>query len=500
MAKKNFPIQMTLEAVDRFSAPFRKFSNTLGGVEKSLSKVSNRFSLLGRETGITRIATSAVQLGSGLRNATREASALGAKLAAVGIAGAWLFKREFIDTAAQFERYGVMLETIEGSAEKAGEALNYITEFTARTPYEIQNVTDAYVKLRNFGLDPTDGSLQAIADTTSMLGGEAEKLDGIILALGQAWTKQKLQGEEALQLLERGVPVWDLLSKATGKTTAELQKLSAAGKLGQDAIQVLIRAMGERAAGASDKFSKTFSGMVSNLMDRWTQFKVAVMDSGPFTGLKERLAGLLETISRMAANGELQALAERTGAAIVEFMQKAAVFGKQAWEVLKIVASAFQWIHDLFGSWKPLLYGFIAILAGPLVAALYGVATALGAVGIAFGLTPFGAAIAAVGVLTAAVSGLVAWYRKLSGAAQDADSATAGGNEQVPSRPNPRIVDLVSRQAELNDFSMQGGVQNITENRLIVEIPSLPAGGRATIVGNNKTPISLDVGYSMGTP
>lgn len=50
------------------------------------------------------------------------------------------------------------------------------------------------------------------------------------MALGQAWAKQKLQGEEILQLVERGVPVWDMLAKATGKNTVELQALSSAGR------------------------------------------------------------------------------------------------------------------------------------------------------------------------------------------------------------------------------------------------------------------------------
>jgi len=42
-----------------------------------------------------------------------------------------------------------------------------------------------------------------------MMGGTAETVDGIAMALGQAWTKGKLQAEEMNQMLERGVPVYD---------------------------------------------------------------------------------------------------------------------------------------------------------------------------------------------------------------------------------------------------------------------------------------------------
>ncbi|MCW7554954.1 tape measure protein [Endozoicomonas gorgoniicola] len=65
-----------------------------------------------------------------------------------------------------------------------------------------QQVADAFTALKNFGLDPMDGTLQAIVDQTSKLGGGMERLNGISLALGQAWAKQKLQGEEILQLVE----------------------------------------------------------------------------------------------------------------------------------------------------------------------------------------------------------------------------------------------------------------------------------------------------------
>ncbi len=51
-----------------------------------------------------------------------------------------------------------------------------------------------------------------------------ERLNGISLAVGKAWAKQKLQGEEIMMLLERGVPVWELLEKVTGKNVQAFAK------------------------------------------------------------------------------------------------------------------------------------------------------------------------------------------------------------------------------------------------------------------------------------
>ncbi|MDF5999596.1 tape measure protein [Pseudomonas aeruginosa] len=39
------------------------------------------------------------------------------------------------------------------------------------------------------------------------------------------WAKQKLQTEEILQLVERGVPAWDMLAKVAGKNAVQLEDL-----------------------------------------------------------------------------------------------------------------------------------------------------------------------------------------------------------------------------------------------------------------------------------
>ena len=78
-----------------------------------------------------------------------------------------------------------------------------------------------------------------------------ERLQGIASALGQAYAKQKLQTEEILQLVERGVPVWGMLEKITGKNAAQLSKLASEGRLGRDVIAALTKEIGASAEGAA---------------------------------------------------------------------------------------------------------------------------------------------------------------------------------------------------------------------------------------------------------
>lgn len=145
----------------------------------------------------------------------------------------------------QAERLSAQLNAVMGSIQGGKVATAWIQKFATDTPLQLDEVTQLFVRLKAFGIDPMNGSLQAVVDQTYKLGGGFEEAQGISLALGQAWAKQK-QGEEILQMIERGVPVWELLEKVTGKNTAELQKLSEAGKLGRDTIQALMQEIGKQ--------------------------------------------------------------------------------------------------------------------------------------------------------------------------------------------------------------------------------------------------------------
>ena len=77
--------------------------------------------------------------------------------------------KDFTTTASDFEKYGATLETIEGNSTKAKESLKWIGEFAKQTPYELDQVTEAFVQMRAYGLDPTNGSLKSLGDAASAM-------------------------------------------------------------------------------------------------------------------------------------------------------------------------------------------------------------------------------------------------------------------------------------------------------------------------------------------
>lgn len=305
------------------------------------------------------------RLERGARRSGEAVQGLGSRLRrvatiAVSSAAAFFGIREAIQgitgiarVGGEFEILQKRLEAITGSAEDGQEAFQWIRQFTRDTPFQLEQVTDAFVRAKAFGLDPMDGTLQAIADQAAKTGGGMEALNGIVTALGQAYSKGKIQAEEMLQLVERGVPAWDLLAQATGKSVAELQKLTTAGKLGREEISLLVEELGRSAAGAAESQMQTLQGLVSNLKDTWTQFLVEVNNQGLMEYLKEQIRGIADEFQRMRDSGELEQWAKRVSNSIIGLIETVKTVGgvlieyrdailatAKAWAVYKVAQAS----------------------------------------------------------------------------------------------------------------------------------------------------------------
>jgi tape measure domain-containing protein len=225
---------------------------------------------------------------------------------AIGVASAFTVKTIFdfgahiLRANREMEDLRATLKSVTGSSEAAADAFAQIQDFARETPFQVQDLTQTFIRLKSFGIEPTKEVMLAITNEASKLGASSETLSGITLALGQAWAKGKLQGEEILQLVERGVPVWDILAKMTGKNSAELQKMAENGELGRDVIQKLIVKMGELASGGNAEAINTISGSVSNLSDAWTRFEDNLLNSDAESAIKKFTTRAAENISALA--------------------------------------------------------------------------------------------------------------------------------------------------------------------------------------------------------
>jgi tape measure domain-containing protein len=119
-----------------------------------------------------------------------------------------------------------------------------------------------------FSIKQAKAATEAVVDFASANARSSYDMQGIILALGQAYSRGKLQGEEANQLLERGVPVWQYVARAMGKTTSEVQNMSARGLIpAKTALEAITKGINEDFGGAAANASNTIQGLTSSFQD-----------------------------------------------------------------------------------------------------------------------------------------------------------------------------------------------------------------------------------------
>ncbi len=428
-------ISILIKVLDQVSAPFRNIAQGLDNIADKAEKANRRTKTL--DNWLKRLEKSAARLGrtSGLMNIAKavakardsvgqmagKATALGGKLTTIGSGVIYGFKRLFLDPAAEYENFERrMLTAQKGNEAAAKKSSEYVQKFASKVPFHLNSVYDAYIKLQTYGIDPENGALQAVFDQAVKTGGGLKGLQDNVQALGSAWANGKLQNNEAMQLMEQGIPVWDLLSKASGMSAEKLQELASKGMLGRKVIALLIEEMGKDGAGASENKAKGWDGMMTKLTDWWTIFADMVMKSGPFEYLKKRLSEFLEKLEEMQADGSLQALAEEVGKGILEILEGLWEMAKQAWAALNLA-------KEKLGGWDNVLLLIAGIMAGPLVAALVSATLAVGNLGIALMTTPVGWILLACALIAGAVyliykhwGQISTWFDKKLGKVKDA--------------------------------------------------------------------------------
>lgn len=236
-----------------------------------------------------------------------------AKAFAVAAAGAGLVVAGAAAIGVQFnsmkEQAEVAFTTLLGSGEAARSMLADLQKFAAQTPFEMEGLIDNARQLLGVGVaaDKVIPTLTALGNTAGALGINQEAFNRILLATTQAMGKGKLQGEELMQMVENGIPVWQLLSKALGKPVGDLQKLASDGKLlSNEVLPLLFDQMQKDYGGAMAAQAKTLAGTWSSLTDN-----AKILTGTAFKPLFNLTKELVGSFGELAGSDEGTAFAER---------------------------------------------------------------------------------------------------------------------------------------------------------------------------------------------
>ncbi len=182
----------------------------------------------------------------------------------VGAAGAAL------KLAGDFEQTKIAFETMLGSGVEAQAFLEELEAFAARTPFEFADLTQAAKRMMALGFEAKQvvPTLTTIGDAVAGLGGGAEMISRVTLALGQMQAKGKVSAEEMRQLAEAGIPAWQMLADKIGVSIPQAMKMAEKGMIQASvALPAILSGMNDEFGGLMEKQSQTFTGQLSNLKD-----------------------------------------------------------------------------------------------------------------------------------------------------------------------------------------------------------------------------------------
>lgn len=229
----------------------------------------NKLRVILQAIGADKFAKQIGKANAQLQSFGADAKDVGQKLslglsAPIAIAGV-----KALSSAAKFEKLQTQLNVLTGSTEKGTEAFKKLVEFSAGTPFQLDELVQANNTLMGFGVSAGDAfkHLQSIGDIAAVSGGD---LQGISVAFGQVAAAGRLMGQDLLQLINNGVPIIDMLSQSMGVAKSEIKDMVSKGAV---TFPVLIKAFqdatseGGKFAGGMAMLSGTLGGVFSTLKD-----------------------------------------------------------------------------------------------------------------------------------------------------------------------------------------------------------------------------------------
>jgi len=191
--------------------------------------------------------------------------------------------RSSVQTAMQFEAVKVRLNSMFGSVRAGEKAFRTFNQVAATTPFTLTDVVEAGAALKAFGTNAEE-MIKPTADLAAFMGVTATEA---AQALGRAFAG----GAGAADILrERGI--LQLIRDTKG--IEDLSKMTLPDF--RKALEETLLDPSVGIAGATDKLSRTLTGMVSNMADAFTRMKAAL---GEFFNMRGVVSGLTKSFRKI---------------------------------------------------------------------------------------------------------------------------------------------------------------------------------------------------------
>lgn len=269
----------------------RRYNESVGRTGKASSETKNLKTMLAQAEAQLRATTTALKAANngmdGFASSTDKASSkslagaiaqgtvmagIFSKLGSAALGAAEGFISSGIEYNAQIEKYTTGFTNMLGSAEAAQQVMSQIQEDAAKTPFDVASLTQANQYLISAGENASYArdTIMALGDAVSATGGGNDELNRMSQNLQQIANTGKATAADIKQFAYAGIDVYGILADYTGKSTAEVQKMTISYDLLTQALQAASEE-GGRYYNSMDTQSQTMNGRVSTLKDNVKQ-------------------------------------------------------------------------------------------------------------------------------------------------------------------------------------------------------------------------------------
>lgn len=269
----------------------RRYNESVGKTGKASSETKNLKTMLAQAEAQLRATTTALKAanngmdgfasstdkasGKSLANAITQGTVMAnvfSKLGSAALSAAEGFISSGIEYNAQIEKYTTGFTNMLGSAEAAQQVMSQIQEDAAKTPFDVESLTKANQYLISAGENASyaRNTIMALGDAVSATGGGNDELNRMAQNLQQIANTGKATAVDIKQFAYAGIDVYGILADYTGKSTAEVQKMTISYDLLTQALQAASEE-GGRYYNSMDTQSQTMNGRVSTLKDNVSQ-------------------------------------------------------------------------------------------------------------------------------------------------------------------------------------------------------------------------------------
>ena len=329
----------------------------------SLNRINSQLGRPGGSTGL---------LGS-LGGVARAASAAGIALG--GIAAGTVITQATQATAA-YEDMRDTLTVVTGGIDEADAAYERLVQFAQRTPFDMTDLTQGFIRLANAGIEPTNELLTTLGNAASVAEDSSEAFEALTQVIARS-AAGGLGIEDLDRLADRGIAVYQILQDNLGLTRQQVSEFGKTAEGAREIVAALEEGFNERYGNAMEERLNNISVAMSNLGIAANESLIAIGEGGLSQGMvyaAEKITELIGANSELAESlgrvlGEGIKIAVDAFANIVTAMiEGEGAFGSLK-RVIEAVTPVFSALFDLFAALEPIVRPIASLILDVLVAA-----------------------------------------------------------------------------------------------------------------------------------